>query len=120
MAAPSGTTWGNTVGSYGRIGLYTSLSNTDTQTKVTIQIWFWSKYSVSDSGNTLYYDNRASSGSASTSRGSVSISTTVDTGSGWSTSNQKKLKTYTATYDRAVTDQKRYLYAKLAGIDRVG
>lgn len=120
MAAPSGTTWGNTVGSYGRIGLYTSLSSTDTQTKVTIQIWFWSKYSVSDSGNTLYYDNKSASGSASTSRGSVSISTTVDTGSGWSTSNQKKLKTYTATYDRAVTDQKRYLYAKLAGIDRVG
>ena len=120
MAAPSGTTWGSTVGSYGRIGLYTSLSSTNTQTTLTVQIWFWSKYSVSDTNNTLYYNNRASSGSATTSKGDVSISTTVDSGSGWSTSNQKKLKTYTVTYDRDTSAKTRYLYAKLAGVDRVG
>ena len=119
MAAPSGTTWGSTVGSYGRIGIYTSLSSTNTQTTLTVQIWFWSKYSVSDTGNTLYYDNRSSSGSASTSRGACSISTTSDSG-GWSTTNQKKLKTYTVTYDRKTSAQTRYLYAKLKNVDRVG
>lgn len=120
MAAPSGTTWGSTVGSYGRIGIYTSLSSTNTQTTLTIEIWFWSKYSVSDTSNTLYVDNLSKSGSATTSRGACSISTTVDSGSGWSTSNQKKLKTYTVTYDRKTAAQTRYLYAKLTGIDRVG
>lgn len=120
MAAPSGTTWGSTVGSYGRIGIYTSLNSTNTQTTLTIEIWFWSKYSVSDTSNTLYVDNLSKSGSATTSRGACSISTTVNSGSGWSTSNQKKLKTYTVTYDRKTSAQTRYLYAKLTGIDRVG
>lgn len=120
MAAPSGTTWGSTVGGKGRIGLYTSLSSTNTETTLTVQIWFWSKYSVSDSNNKLYYDNLASSGKASTSKGEVDIKTTVATGSGWSTSNQKKLKTYTKTYDRTTSAQTRYLYAKLTNIDVVG
>lgn len=120
MAAPSGTTWGSTVGSYGRIGIYTSLSSTNTQTTLTVQIWFWSKYSVSDTSNTLYYDNKSASGSASTSRGACSISTTVDSGGGWSTSNQKKLKTYTVTYDRGTSAKTRYLYAKLTNVNRVG
>lgn len=120
MAAPSGTTWGSTVGSYGRIGIYTSLSSTNTETTLKVEIWFWSKYSVSDTSNTLYYDNRASSGSASTSRGACSISTTVASGDGWSTSNQKKLKTYTVTYTRGTAAQTRYLYAKLSDVDRVG
>lgn len=120
MAAPSGTTWGSTVGSYGRIGIYTSLSSTNTETTLTVQIWFWSKYSITDSSNTLYYDNRSSSGSATTSKGSCSISTTVNSGSGWSTSNQKKLKTYTVTYTRGTSAQTRYLYAKLKDVDYVG
>lgn len=120
MAAPSGTTWGSTVGSYGRIGIYTSLSSTNTETTLKVEVWFWSKYSVSDSSNTLYYNNLASSGSATTSKGSVSISTTVASGDGWSTSNQKKLATYTTTYTRGTSAQTRYLYAKLANIDRVG
>ena len=84
MAAPSGTVWGSVVGSYGRIGIYTGISSTDTTTTLTVQIWFWSKYSVSDTKNNLYFDNLASSGSASTNKGSVSISTTVDSGGGWS------------------------------------
>lgn len=120
MAAPSGTTWGSIVGSYGRIGIYISTSNTNTETSVEVQIWFWSKYSVSDTSNTLYFDNLSSSGSASTSRGSISINTTVDSGSGWSTSNQKLLKTYTYTYTRGTSAATRYLYAKFANIDRVG
>lgn len=120
MAAPSGIVWGSTVGSYGRIGIYRSVSSTNDKTTVNVEVWFWSKYSVSDTGNTLYYDNRSSSGSASTSQGSVSISTTNDSGSGWSESNQKKLKSYSYTYSRGTTAVTRYLYAKLANIDRVG
>jgi uncharacterized repeat protein (TIGR02543 family) len=120
MAAPSGIVWGSTVGSYGRIGIYRSLTSTNDKTTVNVEIWFWSKYSVSDSGNTLYYDNRSSSGSASTSQGSVSISTTNDSGSGWSESNQKKLKSYSYTYNRGTSAVTRYLYAKLVNVDRVG
>ena len=120
MAAPDGIVWGSTIGSYGRIGIYRSETKTNDKISGNIEIWFWSKYSVSDSNNTLYYDNLASSGSATTSRGSVSVSTTVNSGSGWSTSNQKKLKTYEYSYTRGTSDSTRYLYAKLADIDRVG
>lgn len=122
MAAPSGTTWGSTVGSYGRIGIYVDvLSNTATQLKYEVEVWFWSKYSVTDSNNTLYYDHKTASGSASTNKGSKSISTTVDSGSGWSTSNQKRLATYGPyTIDRTTAAQKRYIYAKLANVDAVG
>lgn len=122
MAAPSGTTWGSTVGSYGRIGIYIDVtSDTATQIKYKVQIWFWSKYSVTDSNNTLYYDHLKESGSASTSRGSKSISTTGNSGSGWSTSNQKKIyETTVYTVDRTTSSQKRYIYAKLKDVDAVG
>lgn len=119
MAAPDGTVWGSIVGSYGRIGIYKSISSTDTTTSVTVEVWFWSKYSVSDTANTLYFDNRTSSGSATTSKGSVSISTTSDSG-GWSTTNQKKIASYSYSYTRGTSAVTRYLYAKLVNVDRVG
>lgn len=120
MAAPSNTTWGSTRGNYGRIGIaLTVTENSDNKTvEVHIQVWFWSKYSVSDTSNTLYYNNGSSS--ATTSLGSVSINTTVDSGGGWSTSNQVKLKEYTYTYDRGTSVQSRSVAARLVGIDRVG
>lgn len=120
MAAPSATVWGSIAGSYGRIGIYRSLSNTATKTTVTVQVWFWAKYSCYDSSNTLYYNILASSGSATTSAGSKNISVDVETGSGWSTSNQQLLATYTYSYDRGTSGITRYLYAKLANVDRVG
>lgn len=120
MAAPSGITWGSTVGSYGRIGIYTSTTETSTQVKMHVEVWFWSKYSVSDSSNTYYYDNLSSSGSATTSRGSKTIKTTVASGDGWSTSNQIKLASADYTYTKGTSASTRYLYAKLANIDRVG
>lgn len=120
MAAPNGIVWGSIVGDYGRIGIYTSLSNTDTTSTLNVEVWFWSKYSVSDANNHLYYDNLASSGSATTDKGSVSVSTTVATGDGWSTSNQVKIASYkTDPYTRGTSAVKRYLYVKLMGIDRV-
>lgn len=118
MAAPSGTVWGSIVGSYGKLGVYRSVSSTNTQSTLTVEIWLWTKWSCSDTNNTLYYNNLASSGSATTSLGSVSIGTTVDTS--WSTSNQVKLKSYSYTYTRGTSAQTRYLYAKLTNVDRVG
>lgn len=120
MAAPSGIVWGSVVGGYGRIGIYSSVTNTNTQTTVKVEVWFWSKYSVSDSGNTLYYDILATAGSATTSKGAVAISTSVASGSGWSTSNQQRIGSYTHTYSRAKGPVTKYLRAKLINIDRVG
>ena len=119
MAAPSGTVWGSIAGGYGRIGIYSSLSSTNTTTTVTVEVWFWSKYSVSDSNNAYYYDNLSSAGSATTSRGSVNINTTVASGDGWSTSNQQKIGSYSYTYSRGTSDATRYLRAKLINVDRV-
>ena len=122
MAAPDGVVWGSIVGSYGRIGIYKSVSNAsdNVTANVTVQIWFWSKYSVTDTNNTLYYDNLSASGSATTSVGAINANTTVASGDGWSTSNQKLLKSYTYSYTRGTTAATRYLYAKLINIDRVG
>lgn len=119
MGAPSGIIWGPVAGSYAKLGIYASISNTETKTTVNVEVWFWSKYSVIDDNNTLYFDNRSSSGSATTSKGSVSIHTTVDTGSGWSATNQKKLWSGSYEYDRGTSNATRYLYAKLINIDRV-
>lgn len=118
MAAPSGTAWGNIVGGYGRIGIYVGVSSTNTQTTMNVEVWFWSKYSVSDTSNTYYYDSGKTS--ATTSRGSVSIHTTVDSGGGWSTSNQVRLGQSSYTYNRGTSDVTKYFCAKLTGIDRVG
>lgn len=120
MAAPNSTIWGSTVGGYGRIGIYRTYSRTDTEDTLTVEIWFWSKYSVSDSSNTLYHSNLASSGSATTSYGSYDINTTVASGVGWSTSNQVLLGTFDTTHKRGTAAQIRYLYAKLTNVDRVG
>lgn len=116
MAAPSGIVWGSTVNGYGRIGIYKSLSNTNTQSTLNVEVWIWSKYSIHNSSNTLYFDNLASSGSATTSKGSVPVYTNVDTGAGWSTSNQQRLASYSYTYTRGTSAPTRYLYVKLANI----
>lgn len=124
MAAPiTDITWGDIAGGYGQIGIYHTLSSTNTETTLTVEVWFWSKYSVSDKiGNALYLDNLGSSGSATTDRGLTNIQTKVATGEGWSTSNQVKLtsKSYTWKHTRGKTAATRYLYAKLTNVDRVG
>ena len=118
MAAPSGTTWGDIKGSYGRIGISTSISNVDLKSTVTIQVWFWSKYSVSDSNNRFFFNNNATS-ATSEKTGDKSIKHTVSSGSGWSTSNQTKIYTYTAEYTRTSTAVKKNCAAKFSGIDSV-
>lgn len=120
MAAPSGVNWGSIVGDYGRIGLFVTTNTSPTKVSFVIDVWFWSKYSVDDANNTLYFDNLASTGSASTSRGSKSIKTTYDSGSGWHLNNQVQIASYSYEYSRTTKDQKRYIYARLANVDRVG
>ena len=115
MAAPSGTTWGSIVSEKARIGLYVTTSNTNTQTKVTAQVWFWSKWAVKDSANNFYFN--WDSTSASTNRGDVSINVSVTTGSGWSTSNQQRLATYTKTYNRGTSSASKSCAAALNTIE---
>ena len=117
MPAPSGTVWGDIVKYLGRIGIYTSISNVDLKSVVTVQVWFWSKYSVSDSNNKFYFDNNADS--ATTLIGDVTIKHTVSTGDGWSTSNQTMLGSYTYEYERTTVDKTIYCAAKLTGIDAI-
>lgn len=111
--------WGDIVGGKGRIGIsITETSETNTQVKWTVKVWFWSKYGVSDSGNTLYYN--AGTYPATTSVGSVNIHTTVSSGSGWSTSNQKCILTRTYTYNKGTSSVQKWFSAKLKNIDAVG
>ena len=119
MAAPSNIVWGTIVGDYCRIGIATSLTTTATQTKATVEVWFGSKYSCTDTNNTLYYGFANTSGSGLESVGKVSIGTTHDTGAGWSTTNEVRLKSYSYTITRGTTAQVRYITAKLANIDKV-
>ena len=123
MAAPSGTVWGSIItgskSTYkGRIGIYTSVSSTPTETTVKVQVWFWSMYGVSDSSNSYYYNANATS--ATTKIGSKSISHTVSSGDGWSTSNQTKLGESTYTYTRGTSAVKKSYAAKFTGIDILG
>lgn len=117
MAAPSGTVWGNIVGGKGRVGIYTSLSSTNTQTTVNVQVWFYSKWSVDDSNNAYYFNNKATS--ATTKIGKVNIDHTVATGTGWNTKNQTQIGNYTYTYNRTTSPQTFSCAAKLSGINVV-
>jgi uncharacterized repeat protein (TIGR02543 family) len=120
MAAPNGIVWGSAVGDYGRIGLYVNVTtNSNTAYAGTVDIWFWSKFSVNDTSNTLYYDNLAASGSATTNKGSLTVKTTSNSGA-WSETNQIKLKSYSFSYTKGTATVKRYIYSKLANIDCVG
>ena len=120
MAAPNNTVWGSIVGGYGRIGISVTFTDTATTRKADIGVWFWSKYSVDDQYNTLYYDRKLKSGEATTNRGNVSINTTVASGSGWSTSNQVKIWSDSVTHTRSTSATTIYLSAKLATVERVG
>ena len=121
MAAPSNTVWGSIVGGYGRIGISVSTTNTNTSTMATIEIWFWSKYSISDAVNSLFFnDYPSASAGATTAVPTRAISTPIVIGSGWSTDNQFQMGLFNYTYSRGTSAKTRYLYAKLSDVDRVG
>ena len=119
MAAPSGTIWGSVVGSgsgQGRIGVYITSSSTKTVTTITMQVWFWSKYGVRDSSNTFHY---SLTGTGVVTIGSVNINHSVSTGSGWSTSNQTRIGTYSKSYGRTTSDQLISCAADFSGIEAI-
>ena len=124
MAITGDITWGAIVGGYGRIGIeVANITPTYTDYTYTVNIWFWSKYSVDDSSNSLYYNKLVETGEATYKdplKQPGRIVTSVASGEGWSTSNQKKLATYTYTESKLKSVQTRYLYAKLTDVDRVG
>lgn len=124
MAAPSSTVWGSIVngssdGRKGRLGIYTSVSSTNSQTTVNVQVWFWTIYSCSDgAANDLYYNVGTSVTSATTKVASkINIDHTVATGSTWNTANQTKVLDKTYTYDRGTSAVTYKVYAKFSGID---
>lgn len=116
MPAPSNIVWGPEVSGYCRIGISVTLTVNQTTVDRTVEVWFWSKYSAKDSNNTFYYDCGTDVKEAKTSKGSVSINTTVDSGAGWSTSNQQLLQSYEYQYQRGTSDQVYKIYAKLSNI----
>lgn len=118
MSAPSGTQWSSpsTGTQYqGRIGLYVTSSNKDTQTTITVQIWYWSQYSCQDSSNMFYFGWGAS---ASSSIGSKDINTTSD--NGWNTANQVLIGTYSKTYNRGTSSSQGTCSARFTGIEYGG
>ena len=122
MAAPSGISWGNPVykggdtsSQSGRIGIYVTTSSTDTTTTVNVEVWIWSKYGIADTNNTFKADWDVTS--ASTSKGSVAINVSHNTGSGWNTANQQKLASYSKSYTRGSSAATKYFAASLTGID---
>ena len=114
MAAPS--SWGNTVSDYGKIGISVNVTYpTATTASVSIEVWVATRYAATDSNNNFWFDDNAQS--ASTSRGSRSIKTTVNS-PGWSASNQQKIYTYpTFTVQRTTGNQTRHCAAKLSGVE---
>ena len=122
--APSGTVWGSIVTGNkdtrkGRIGLYTNVTSTDTQTTVELQVWFWTMYSCADGASILLKldigtDITAASTTVLTKK---AISHTVANGAGWNTSNQTMLYSVTKTYSRGTAEVAYKIYAKFSGID---
>ena len=122
MAAPIGIIWGDPiVGSkdtrQGKIGIYAVATNTDTAASVRVQVWFATMYSCEDGSNSLYFDIGTGVWSASTPRGSASISHPVSSGEGWNTSNQTKIWDQTYSYDNLNGNNDLNIYAKYNGID---
>lgn len=127
MPAPNGTVWGSIVtgsssGRKGKLGIYTSITNSNTETSVNVQIWFATIYSCSDgAANTLYCDIGMGISSASTAVASnIDITHTVATGTGWNTANQTCLLNKTYKYSRNTSAKIYNIYAKFSGIDMLG
>lgn len=118
MSAPSGIVWGDIVDNYGRIGIYTSVSSTNTESTISIEVWFWSKYGCSDEWNSFYFDNNTTS--ATTKIGNVKIAIPGKSGAGWYDWAQVKIGgPYTYTYSRGTSNKVFNCAAKLKDIDSV-
>ena len=119
MAAPIDIIWGDIVGNGGRIGIHVGLSNTDTTTTATFEVWFWSQYSVSDDNESFWFGTNTTSKYPNKEIfPKISIRHTDE--SGWSTNNQTKIYTYVTSYNRTESDQTIYCSATLSSIEDIG
>lgn len=103
----------------GKIGIeIVEISNSPTEVVLNINTYFSTKYGCTDSSNTYYYNAAASS--ATTSYGSVSISHTNNSGSGW-TGNQTLLTSRPHEFrcSKTKSPQTISFSAKISGVDWV-
>ena len=109
MAAPSKTEWGAIKGSgnkQGRIGIYKSITKSQNEISVTIEVWYWTRYAVDDSSNTFKYGWGTSAG---TTIGSKAINT--KNGESWGTFNQILIGRYSTKFSRGTSTQTKYASA---------
>ena len=112
MAAPSGISWSDIQNSNHRLGIYTSISSTDSQSTVTIETWLWTKGTLTDNNNEYYFNNNSKSPTTLVQE-DIKL---AHTGSNWSTSNQTKLASHSYTYSRGTSSKNIYCAAKITPI----
>lgn len=103
--------WGTASGN-GRIGINVIPTVSNTSVSVSLDIYVWTKYSCSDTSNTLTVNG--------SSKGSVTISTSNNSGTGWSTSNQQFVKTVSVgSYGRGTSARTVDYSASISGVEYI-
>lgn len=109
-------TWGSVAGNYFKVGIeLVATSTTDTAVTLEARVWVSTKWSCSDSSNTFRFDWGTTS--ASTSRGSLSISHKSNSGGEYNSSNTKQYTVYSNTYSRQSSAYTVSCAASLSGIN---
>ena len=112
--------WGPVSGSgnsQGCLGIETIYTN-DTATQITVinYVYYWTRYAVSDSGNSFYVDWDTY---ADTYIGSKKINHTVNNVS-WSESNITCIGSWQSTFNKTASEQTGYFSARFADIEYGG
>ena len=115
MPAPSGIVWSSIQNSYHRLGIYVSISNNGTKSTAHIETWLWTKYGLNDDYNKYYFDLNSTNATTLISQ-NIKFNHTVNSGSGWSTSNQTRLSVGEPEYTRTTSAQTINCAAKLTNI----
>lgn len=117
---------------YLRLYITTSVENiSELKANLSVKVYLWTKYSCSDSNNTLYcdaYGTSANNGAVTaitgtnssntiTYRRNPTINTTVDSGDGFNTANRVLLYSHVfENLNRGTANSTKYIYAKLDNI----
>ena len=122
MPAPNDTTWGSAVASgvsEGEIGISRTYTDYGTFYRVTVQVWFWSKYTVSDTNN--HCDLAvAIDGVNNILKSGVSASISHPSNSAWNTSNQTLICEHTIDLAKRQYDYTVNFNASFQKIDVLG
>lgn len=122
MSAPSDTSWGGVVannGSEGRIGISRTWTGYPTYERATVQVWFWSKYTVSDTSNRCDLAVAIDGYNQILVQGDKS-SISHPTNSAWSTRNQTLLVEYEINLDKGYSNKTVNFNASFQGIEALG